>query len=42
MHDKAVKVIEDSETGETFLCATKEVAEELVEYLNSKYGCGNV
>ena len=35
--ESASKVIEDTVTGETFLCYNKEVAEELVEYLNSKY-----
>lgn len=34
--EEAIKNIEDTETGETFLCSTEMVAEKLVEYLNDQ------
>lgn len=38
VHPSASRVAEDTCTGESFLCYNKETAEELVEYLNNKYG----
>ena len=38
VHPSATRVVEDTSTGESFLCYNKETAEDLVEYLNDKYG----
>ena len=38
VHPQANKVAEDTSTGESFICYNKETAEELVQYLNDKYG----